>query len=332
MGQGNEMEREATAFAPTSDAAFQTDNTIAVIILNWNAAEDTLRAAQAVAGWRRSRPQLFLVDNASHDGSVAALRQALPAVHLLINTQNLGFSGGTNQGIAAALAADSVSSDRPILLLNNDARIDEDELAQLMATLSGAPEIGIVGPVLYHDAPPYRVLSAGNRDPVLHHHTLITEPPGAGQIVDVDYISGSVALIRSELLRAVGLLDEDYFFNMEVADLCRRARMQGWRCVVDGRARAYHNLERSSALRSTLYTYYLIRNRFLYIRKFYRMGRLPLSGLWALYSLLLAGKLRLQGNGATARAVWLGLTDGLRGRWGGQNARVLAACHPAHGP
>jgi hypothetical protein len=100
--------------------------------------------------------------------------------------------------------------------------------------------------------------------------------------------------------------------------------------VVDSRARAFHNLERSSALRSTLYTYYSIRNRFLYIRKFYRLGGWPLSGAWALYSLLLALKLRLQGSPASARAVSLGLADGLRGRWGGQNARVLATCHPEH--
>jgi GT2 family glycosyltransferase len=133
-------------------------------------------------------------------------------------------------------------------------------------------------------------------------------------------------LVRASLLHKIGLLDEDYFFNTEVADHCHRARDIGYTTMVDCHARADHNLDRSSALRSTLYVYYIIRNRFVYVYKRYRAAKLPLVAMWIVYCVLLATKLRLTGSRATAQAVWLGMVDGVGKRWGGQNDRVLAAC------
>ena len=86
------------------------------------------------------------------------------------------------------------------------------------------------------------------------------------------------------------------------------------------------NLDRSSSLRSTLYVYYIIRNRFVYIRKRYRAAIWPLTGVWVIYCLLLTAKLRLSGQRAQAQAVYMGMSDGVGKRWGGQNSRVLAAC------
>jgi hypothetical protein len=101
----------------------------------------------------------------------------------------------------------------------------------------------------------------------------------------------------------------------------------GFYSAVDGRARAYHAVSRSARFRSTLYTYYIIRNRFLYIRKFYRhLVKALLFCSWGGYGLALMTKLYLTGQAATAKAVCLGTTDGWRGRFGGQNERVLAAC------
>jgi GT2 family glycosyltransferase len=295
---------------------------IAVVLLNWNAAADTLDCLAHLARWQRVCPHVWVVDNASQPADLAALRAGLTdlsiATTLLVNEENRGFAGGTNRGLRAALDV----GDAPILLLNNDARLDEADLCIMLATLESRPEIGWVGPALYQGA---RLHSLGRRNPVLHHHTLITVSP-TQEILPVGFISGSVALVRSELLREVGLLDEDYFFNTEVADLCFRAREAGYLTVVDTRARAQHNLDRSSALRSTLYTYYIIRNRFVFIAKRYRLAAWPLTGFWAGYALLLAAKLRLTGAPGPARAVYLGMVDGVTRRWGGQNARILAAC------
>jgi GT2 family glycosyltransferase len=296
--------------------------TLAVIILNWNAASDTLACIAQVAEWRSLTPRVWVVDNASHAADRKVLREGINQLSidctLIENESNLGFAGGTNCGLRASLAA----GDWPILLLNNDARLDEPNLRQLMTTFNSHPKIGWLGPLLYHGG---KLHSVGRRNPVLHHNSLITTLPET-PLLEVDFISGSVTLVRAELLRKIGLLDEDYFFNTEVADHCHRSREAGYQTVVDCHARADHNLDRSSALRSTLYIYYIIRNRFVYVRKRYRAAVWPLTGVWTIYCLLLVAKLRVSGQRATAQAVYLGLLDGISKRWGGQNSRVLAAC------
>lgn len=294
---------------------------LAVIILNWNAAPDTIRCVRDLSSWRKIRPIIWVVDNGSTDDSADVIASKCPHVRLIRNPANLGFAGGNNRGIHEALSASS----RPILLLNNDAHIEEADVILMLETLQSDPYIGFVGPLLFADRE-NRLLAAGGRNPVLHHHSHVPALKPGPPIREVDYVVGTVIFVRPEVFYQVGLLDEAYFFSMEVADLCMRARRKGYVSVVDTRARAYHNLHRSSHLRETLHTYYIIRNRFLFIRKFYSNIRIPLAGFWALYSLALYLKLRLVRKPAAARAVWLGLTDGLRGRFGEQNERVASLC------
>ena len=292
---------------------------LAVIILNWNAAADTVSCARRIAAWERLRPVILVVDNGSVDDSVEVISRECPDVHLVRNKTNLGFGGGNNRGIVEALAAGSTA----ILLLNNDAFIEEDDATRLLSTLQDDERIGFVGPLLFDAEVKGRLLAAGGRDPVRHHHSHIYELPRNGPIHIVEYVPGTVLLGRSELFRTVGILDEEYFFTMEVADLCMRAARRGYVSAVDTRARAFHRLSRSSNLRETLHTYYIIRNRFLFIRKFYPKQKVLYYGFWTLYSLALSLKVQFSGKPTTAQAVRLGLVDGLRGQFGGQNERVL---------
>lgn len=295
---------------------------LSIIILNWNAAADTIRCIRSIDAWKHLRPAIWVVDNGSTDGSTQVIAHECPNVHLICSPTNLGFAGGNNRGIVEALAA----GDAPILLLNNDAFIEEEDVVRLLKTLEADEQIGFVGSLLLDADHKDQLLAVGGKNPVLHHHTHIDKVPGGEPVCIVEYVPGTVILVRAQVFRTVGLLDEDYFFSTEVADLCWRARQKGYHSVVDTRARAFHSLGRSSSLRDTLHTYYIIRNRFLFTRKYYRRGRIALDSFWTMYSLALAVKLVLSGKLATARAVRIGLLDGLHGRFGGQNERVLAAC------
>jgi GT2 family glycosyltransferase len=293
---------------------------LAVIILNWNAATDTVRCVRSVASWRSLKPTIWVVDNCSHDGSAEDISAECPAAHMIRNPANLGFAGGNNRGIAQALAV----SESPIFLLNNDARIEETDVISLLNTLRSDEHIGFVGPLLYDADRPDILLSAGARDPALHHQShILTLTPG-GPVRIVECVPGTAILVRAEVFHAVGLLDEAYFFASEIADVCMRARARGYLSVIDTRARVYHSLGRSSLRRETLHTYYIIRNRFLLVRKFHRRWLVPLSAFWSMYSIALWLRIRLAGRRPAARAVWLGLVDGLRGRYGGQNESVLS--------
>jgi GT2 family glycosyltransferase len=294
---------------------------IAVIVLNWNAARDTIRCVREVAAWHDLQPGIWVVDNASTDGSAEAIAAECPDVHLIRNSANLGFAGGNNRGIAQVLTA----GDAPVLLLNNDARISEADVAQLVATLQADERVGFVGPLLYEADRPDHLLAAGARNPAYHHQSHILTL-GTGEAVRVvECIPGTVILVRAEVFRAVGMLDEMYFFGSEVADLCLRARQNDYISVVDTRARAFHSLERSTAQRETLHTYYIIRNRFLLIHKLHRQCRYPLMAFWTIYGLALWARVSVAGRHHTGRAIWLGLLDGLWLRFGGRNERVLGA-------
>ena len=293
---------------------------LAVVILNWNAADDTIGCIRQLSAWEKLRAAIWVVDNASADNSASTIARHYPAVHLLRNERNLGFSGGSNRGMAAALAA----GDQPILLLNNDAFIGEAAACRLLQTLREDDTIGLVAPLLFDAGEEGRLLSAGGKNPVKHHQTRVVKTPES-PVFNVEAVSGTAVLIRAAVLRQVGLLDERYFFSTEMADLCFRARRHGYRSAVDARAHAFHDVGRSSPLRDTLYAYYVVRNRFLFMHIHYR--RHPaLYSFWTLYTLALWLKLLASGRRQAACAIRLGLADGLRGRFGGQNERVLATC------
>lgn len=294
---------------------------LAIVILNWNAAGDTVRCVRSISSWKSVETTILVVDNASSDNSISAISRECPEVRLVRSSVNLGFGGGSNKGIVEALSLGHAR----ILLLNNDAQIGEGDIASLIKTLEDNGQVGLVGPLIFDAEDRSKLLAAGAKDPVCYHHSHVQELPANGPVHLVECVPGTALLGRARVFEEVGLLDEDYFYSSEVVDLCLRAREAGYSSAIDVRARAYHDLGRSSTLRSTLYPYYIIRNRFLLIRKFHPKWKLPLYGFWACYSSALSLKEQLANRPLAARAISLGLLDGLRGRFGNQNERVLGA-------
>jgi GT2 family glycosyltransferase len=295
---------------------------VSIVVLNWNAAEDTIACLKPMLDWQAVWPLLIVVDNASHSNDVAAIQQQLPSAHLIKNSKNEGFSGGSNRGMAHALA----QGDAPILLLNNDAVISETAVLQLIQTLAENPKIGLIVPQLFDENG--KLLAVGGKNPAFHMQTRVEGFPNDDPLQIVETVSGTAVLIRAAMLRQIGLLDERFFFSTEMADLSLRAKKQGYLAAVDQQTRASHTVSRSSHLRDSLYTYYIIRNRFLILRNHYPW-HLHLLGFWKIYSFALCLKLWLNGSRSTARAVWLGVWDGLLGHFGDQNEHVMSFCNRA---
>ncbi len=292
---------------------------LSVVILNWNTSRDTVACLRSVQAWEATgavgRPRVWVVDNGSRPPEIEAVRQEFPAVQLIQSPVNRGFAGGSNMGIEAALA----SGTDAVLLLNNDASVDARSVAAMLDTLGSDPAIGVVGPTIWHAG---ACISVGGRDIARHATTHLRPRTPLTAMQDVDYVSGTAALVKREVFERVGLLDEDYFFGGEMADLCHRARRSGFRSVTEPRARALHDLERSSRDRRTLHIYYVVRNRFLYARKHHPRRSAWLYSRWAARGALTALAALCRGQPRRARAVALGVLDGVRGRSGGQNERV----------
>lgn len=297
---------------------------LAVVILNWNQAAATIGCVEAVAAWTRLAPDIWVVDNASQDGSRGLIAQQCPAAHVLASDRNLGFAGGNNLALRQILVARS----DVVLLLNNDAVIAEDQVQHLLAELEMNPRAGVIGPLLDERRGPEQVFTAGGRDIARHIGTRHEYPKAdlpaliaTHRLLDVDYVPGTVALIRADVLRRVGLFDEDYFFSGEMADFCRRAGEADYTSAICSRARAVH--EPGGGARSTLYRYYTLRNRFLYIRKFYQSRRGSYACFWSAVGLVMAARSLIRGHPAEARAAWRALRDGLAGQFGNRNELFL---------
>ncbi|MCA9955676.1 MAG: glycosyltransferase family 2 protein, partial [Anaerolineales bacterium] len=209
---------------------------VSIVLLNWNGAEDTIACLHPLLDWRAVRPFLIVVDNASEGDDVAQIRQALPGALLIPNETNEGFSGGSNRGMEVALA----QGDAPILLLNNDAVIEETAVLRLIQTLDENPQIGMVVPQLFDEQG--ELVAVGGKNPAFHIQTRVQSFLDDAPVQIVETISGTAVLIQPAMLRQVGLLDERFFFSTEMADLSLRAKQHGFVCAVDRRAQASHTI------------------------------------------------------------------------------------------
>lgn len=290
------------------------EHSIAVVVLNWNHAGETIRFANRLLRWRELRPAVLVVDNSSEPADRDLLVGALDGrVELVFNRSNGGFAGGSNRGIEKALEMGV----EQVALGNYDADFTEETLVSLVDCLARNPRVGAVGPVLREGERRY----AGGRDigRFLETRRPLGRREEPGPLIGVDYVPGTLIVIRRAVFEQCGLLDEDYFFSGEVADYCRRIRDRGWRSAVNRDLTVNHDVGKS-AHRNDLYPYYSFRNRFLYVRRHCRKVKLPGRIVyWSLLTAVAAARAGISGNRSQARALLLAWRDGLLGRWGDRN-------------
>jgi GT2 family glycosyltransferase len=231
---------------------------IAAVIVNYNAGEELHHALAALAVALEGRNWAgVVVDNASTDGSVAAVDAFAPRVRLVRNAENVGFGRGVNQGAVQAVA--------PLLLLvNPDCRLESGAFAAMTRELDERPRCAIVGPrVLNPDGTP-QGSARGDPDMLTGlfgrtsrlRRLLPWLPASRRNVADavasahasmtVDWVSGACMLIRREAFDAVGGFDERYFLYWEDADLCRRLRARGHEIRYVPAATAVHIVGNSS--------------------------------------------------------------------------------------
>jgi GT2 family glycosyltransferase len=300
--------------------------TLAVILVNWRNERRTAACARALKGWRTLAPKILVVDNESSAASRSALAGALAPDELICSPVNLGYGGGNNLGIARALEGGATY----ILLLNIDAEISEAAATGLIERLEMRPEISILGPVVQERHRGVVQTLAGGRDIARYRSTRVAarsrdrkSMPGY-PLAQADYVSGTVLLARSQVFADVGLLDEQYFFSGEIADFCKRARDKGHSVCVDLEVEARHDADQTApARRETLYAYYSLRNRLLYVRKHHAAQRRRYFVLWGVVGAGAIANALIRGNLRKARAIGLALAHGYAGRYGNRNASFM---------
>jgi GT2 family glycosyltransferase len=215
---------------------------VAIVVLNWNQCAATLACLDSLTRAELGGAAVWVVDNGSHDGSLAALRARLPADRLVTLPDNRGYAAGNNAGLRAALDGGAEA----VLVLNNDTTVAPDFLVCLRAALYDAPRAAAVCASVHRADKPelldvaYCEVRFAERDVVKLRG--VNALPGEGFDVrrDVEVAVGCCLLMRAAALREVGLFDEAYFAYHEDVDWCLRARRAGWRLLFEPHARVFH--------------------------------------------------------------------------------------------
>jgi GT2 family glycosyltransferase len=230
---------------------------LSIVIVSYQARAPLL-ACLASLRTHPGRPgtlhEILVVDNASTDGTVEALRTDFPSVRLIEAGSNVGFGKANNIGVAQA-------SGELVLLLNPDTLVSAATLDTLVAALDSRDEVVIAGPRLV-DGHGRAELSFGSMiSPLaeLRQKLLVRgNDRGIGlassrvermtrQARDVDWVSGACLLIRRADYERLGGFDERFFMYFEDVDLCARARATGRQVIFVPSAEVVHLRGRSAA-------------------------------------------------------------------------------------
>ena len=211
--------------------------------------------------------EVLVLDNASSDGSVEAVREKFPAAQVIGLEKKQGKAANDSLLLERA-------GGRYCLLLNEDSELREGAVGALIAALEADPEAGAAGAQLFDgEGDPY---ACAWRFPgvesafigALFLHSRLTVESGGGETRPVDWVQSSALMVRREAAVEVGFLDEQFFVYYDECDFCKRLADSGWRTLYVPTAEAVHHNQLSTDLSSGLPRIVEFhRNRDLYMRK-----------------------------------------------------------------
>lgn len=245
---------------------------VTIIIVNWNCWEDTIECLESISQINYANYQVIIVDNHSHDNSVQRIKNYAKGKKLTIieNDENYGFAEGNNIGMRYA---QNNFSPKYILLLNNDTVVDKEFLKELINAGEKDDQIGILGPKIYYYDKPQVIWSAGCKIAWktargLHIGLNETDKGQYDKLQQVDYVSGAAFLIKTEVIKQIGLMDKTYFLYFEESDWTLRANQAGYKSLYVPTAKIWHKISRSGGgISKPVGLYYITRNRWIFMKK-----------------------------------------------------------------
>lgn len=224
---------------------------VSIILVSYNTAEYTLRALESVQKQTQSAYELIVVDNHSTDQSVELIRDRFPTIQLIESAENSGFAGGVCQGVAHAQGT-------YLLLLNPDTVVLDGAIDHLLKFAEQHPQHGIWGGITLNNDLSLNTQHAWSKPDFF---SLLFSAFGLSKLFssscffnhanygcwqrdtvkEVDILSGCFFLITRKVWDQLGGLDPSFFMYAEEADLCLRAKAQGYQPIVTPTARIIHH-------------------------------------------------------------------------------------------
>lgn len=210
---------------------------ISVLMVVYGGGALAIDAAASLVEHTKQPFEVIVVDNASRDDSVSAIREGIVGLTLITETHNLGFGGGNNRAAREARAP-------VICMLNPDARVTHGWLDPLLAVLDD-PQVGAVAPALIGADGELQEVGAmvdhwGYTGPIGTRGFGHPVPTPSGRVA-VDYASAACLLMRTGVFRSLEGFDPTYrLAYYEDVDLCMRLWERGLRVVGEPASRVIH--------------------------------------------------------------------------------------------
>jgi GT2 family glycosyltransferase len=241
---------------------------VSLITVNYNTPKVTADLLRSLALLDYPNWEIIVVDNASPQYSSAYLKKEFPFITHVSTPVNLGFAGGNNVGLQYAQGEYA-------FFINNDTEVTPTLVSVLVHYLQTHPKCGIVCPKIKYYHSPDTIQYAGAIG--LHPLTSRSSDIGymakdLGQFNDTrstDLPNGAAMMMPMALIKKVGVMSEMFFLYYEELDWAARFKHSGYETHYVGTAEIYHKESVSTGKNSAFKTFYLYRNRFLYVRRNY---------------------------------------------------------------
>jgi hypothetical protein len=261
--------------------------------------------------------EVIVVDNASKEDEVTQIEQRYPQIKVIRSKENLGFAGGNNLGIQAAQG-------KYLFFLNNDTLLrskKEDVRGKmfqpLINRLESSPKIGMVSPKIKFSWGDTHIQYAGYTP--LSKITMRNRSIGFGEADNgqydtphsTPYAHGAAMMVKREVIDKAGLMPECYFLYYEELDWSMMIRRAGYDIWYEPACTVFHKESQTTGQNSPLRTYYITRNRLMFVKRnnpnvTRYLSYLYLIGIVALRDII---KYTLQRRPDLAKATIKGLRD-----------------------
>ena len=247
------------------------DIVLSIITINYNGLKDTCDLMDSLP-LEDTSLEVIVVDNASKHNEATQIEQRYPQVKVIHSDRNLGFAGGNNLGIQVALG-------KYLFFINNDTvfrdkRLEvRGEIDSLIQRLESSEEIGMVCPKIRFTWDHHPVQFAGYTP--LSRITVRNQAIGCGEADygqydtahPTPYAHGAAMMVKREAIEKAGMMPECYFLYYEELDWSLMIRRAGYTIWYEPACTIYHKESQATGQDSPLRTYYLTRNRLLFVRR-----------------------------------------------------------------
>lgn len=245
----------------------QKEYRLSIITVNYNGLNDTCALLDCITSNDYSSSlEVIVVDNASANDEASIIEEKYPKVKVIRNNENLGFAGGNNLGIKA-------SNGKYLFLVNNDTVINVQELDYLIERLESSDKIGMACPKIKYYFGEQKIQFAGYTP--LSYITFRNKAIGNGETDNgqydkphiTPYAHGAAMMLKREIISNVGLLPECFFLYYEELDWSVQITRKGYEIWYEPACSIYHKESQSTGQDSPLRTYYMTRNRLLFVKR-----------------------------------------------------------------